>query len=85
MVQVGMAGDPHQLAADFFRGQDEIDAAGSDGAARHARMLGRLLLLGERNAAAALIASSPSVPSVPRRQHHADRPIPLIVGQRTQK
>ena len=49
--KVRMAVDPGQFGSDASRRQCEIDTAGCDGAHGHARMLGRLCVLCERDAA----------------------------------
>jgi len=45
-----VAGDPGELQCHHFRGEDEVDAAGGDGAARHGIVFGRGVL-GESDAA----------------------------------
>ena len=52
--RIGMAVEPHQLAGDFRRRQNIIHPAVVDGAARHAVVLGGLLVLGEGHASLGL-------------------------------
>jgi hypothetical protein len=67
---------------DLVRREHEVDAAGRDGAPRHARML-RRLVLGERDATGGLDRFQPqgAVRCAPG-EHHPDRLMRLLVRQR---
>jgi len=53
-VDIGMNGNTGQLASDSFGREDVVDAAAGNGAAWHTVILGRGLVLGERDAALGL-------------------------------
>ena len=79
---VGVASDPGQLPRDRLGRKDEIDDVRRDRALRHARVLGRLGILGERHAARGLDRGEP--PRAVRcraRQDHADGLFAALLGK----
>ena len=71
-----------ELGAELLRGQHEIDAAGLLGGHRHARVLRRVLVLGDRDAAAGADRADALGPVRARaRQHDADRALAELARQ----
>ena len=78
---VRVATDADDLVGDLARGQDEIHAAGGDGAVRHTVVLGRRVL-GERDAALGLDRFQPHrAVRGGAGQDHADGLMPLFLRQ----
>lgn len=74
---------PDQFPRDLLRRQDKIHPAGGHGAVRHARELGRLLVLHHRNAASRLDRPHPERPVGARaRQDDPDGRVALVFRQR---
>ena len=81
-----MPGDPHELGGDLSGGQDEIDGSRDHGAVGHAGVLRRLLVLGERQAPGILDRTeADGAIGSGARKNYADRPGPMVVGQRGQE
>ena len=81
-ARYGCRPEARQLARDVLGGQDEVDAAGADGAARHVVVLGRCRLLGEGDPALGLdrLQTQRAV-RAHAGQDHADGLASLHVGQ----
>jgi len=81
-----MPGDPRELGGDLGGWQDEVDGSRHHGAVRHAGVLRRSLVLGERHAPRTLDRAKATGPIGPgARKNHADRSRALVVGQRGQE
>jgi hypothetical protein len=81
-----MAGDPRELGGDLGRGQDDVDGSCEHRAVRHAGVLRRSLVLGERHAPCSLDrAKADRAVGSGARENHADRSGSLVVGQGRQE
>ena len=80
-LHVRVPSDARDLPRDLVRRKDEVDAARGDGAARHARVLRRLILR-ERDAASGFDRLQPqsAIGRAPR-EDHPDRLVRLIIRQ----
>ena len=84
--EVGVVADLGQPPGDLLGRQDEIDAAAVDGAARHAGVPGRLLVLGEGDAAHGLDLAQPQrAVGAGAGEDHADGAGLLVLGQRAEQ
>ncbi len=80
---IGMAGNLDQLFADQRGRQNEIRASGGDRGVGHAVVFRGILALSQRDPAAGLdgLQSERAIRTCPR-QHYADGPVRLLLGQR---
>ena len=84
--RIGMIRKAEQVPRDPLRRQDVVDAAVRDRAARHAVLLRRLLVLGERDAALGLDRLEPERPvRAAARQDDADRLGAVDAGHRAEQ
>jgi hypothetical protein len=81
---MGHIGD--ELGGHLGRGQFVVHKPRGDGAARHAVVFGGLRVLGHNHAALALDGPHPQgAVAAGAREHHADGPLALVMGQRPEK
>jgi hypothetical protein len=77
-----MTGNSHELAGDVARWEDEVDDSSGHGAVRHAAVLRRSLILGERHPPRTLDRTKADGAIGPgARKNDADRSYSLVVGQ----
>ena len=79
-----MARDADQLASDTSRWKDVVGATCVDNASRHAVVLRRTFILGERHTTLGLnFRHSQGTVAAQARENNADRAIPLLLGERS--